>query len=458
MEEALASIAGKRVLFLGKSRTMSEEDIELFLDRVGAERAQSTEQEGIGMIVLGRLVNPVEEAWSDERERAGIPVVTLEALEAWYATHIDAESLIASLTLFPNRERMINLLHNPAIHDDLFCEILKRYDWEGLGPYESDENRDVAGSVVARFYPEIEKNHNIQYSPVGLFLVAAQAEHPALLEALAQVPDYEITQRSRDAWMPRTLHESLLLNPKLPAPLLERFIASADPRKGGFAAAHPALEERMQRKLLESDERRSWEGLARNPALSDAVREALLEKKDAQVRRAVYAEQPLTPGDVEKALEEGDEALLCALAANVRLDGEAYRLLLESGESQVLETLAANEALPLSLYETLEKGRRPEVLRALAANLSLPEAMIERLTRVRDKEVYIALAGNPSTPRRLLLNFSKIREREIHKALASNPATPIEILLSYQTDGELNQILKRNEAFGEYIRQNLGMA
>ncbi|WP_201351934.1 hypothetical protein [Hydrogenimonas urashimensis] len=457
LEEAVAQVAGKRVLFLGRTRTMSEEDIELFLDRVGAQRAKSMEDEEIGLIVLGRLVNPVEEAWSDAQEKAGIPVVTLEALERWYATHIDAESLLASLTLFPNRERMINLLHNPAIGDDLFCDILKRYDWEGLGPYESDENRDIAGSVVARFYPDIKRNHNIQYSPVGLFLVAAQADNPALLEALTKIPDYEITQRSQDAWMPRSLHEALLSNPALPEPLLLSFLQKDETRLRGLLAAHPSLPEAMQERLVREEDVWVLEGLARNPSLSDAVRETLMQTGPPKVRQSVATHQPFDAKTLQRLVDEKEEEILCALASNERLEKEAFEKLMESGIESVLVALASNEALPVELPERLERTRMPSILRALAGNPSAPKALLERLTRVRDKALYVALAQNPSTPERLLRNFSKIKEKDIQKALAANPATPIEILLAYQTDGELNQILKRNEAFGDYIRQNLGM-
>ena len=78
------------------------------------------------------------------------------------------------------------------------------------------------------------------------------------------------------------------------------------------------------------------------------------------------------------------------------------------------------------------------------------------MTRIRDKEIFVALASNPSMPENQLQNFSKIRDRDVMAALASNPSTPIEILLGYQTDAELSNILKRNEAFTEYIKRNIG--
>ena len=456
LEKIVDQLAGKKVLFLGQTRTMSEEDIALFLDQIGAKRAQSMEDEGIGLVVLGRLLNPVEEAWSDEREKEGVPAVPLGELERYYAASIDPETLLGSLALFANQERILNLLHNKALPDDLFCDLLRHYDWEGLGPFESDENRDVAGSIVARFYPEIEKNHNIQYSPVGPFLVAASSDNAKLLSAMSEIPDYEITQRSRDAWMPRSLHESLLINPRLPIEVLERFLASKDLRKEGFAAAHPNLPDAWQKKLMERSEGWILEGLARNPNLSPKLHEELLRSENPAVRRAFLQSQRLDDATIEEAMQ-GDEGDRWALGSNESLTEDQAMRLAQSGDEVLQKALAANASLGLELYEALEATKRPEVLRALAANPAVAPEILGRLTRMRDKTLYLNLAANPATPVSHLRNFAKIKDKDIAKALASNPSTPIEILLGYQMDSELNQILRRNEAFGEYIKQNLGM-
>ena len=456
LEAVAGNLAGRKVLFLGQTRTMSDEDIALFLQQMGADRAESMEDDGIGLVVLGRLINPIEEAWSDEREKEGVPVVALEELERHYAATIDPETLLGSLALFANRERILNLLHNKALPDELFCDILRHYDWQGLGPFETDENRDVAGTIVARFYPEIEKNHNIQYSPVGPFLVAASSENEKLLEAMSEIPDYEITQRSQDVWMPRTLHESLLINPHLPVRVLERFLATKDLRKEGFVAAHPNLPAQRQERLMERSECWIHEGLARNPNLSAKLHDALLGSDNPKVRHAFLRSQRLGDAIVEEAMR-GDEGDRRALGSNERLSEEQAMRLARSGDEVLQRALAANESLSGDVYEALEATKRPEVLRALAANPAVPPEMLGRLTRVRDKELFANLAANPATPASHLRNFAKIKDKAIAKALASNPATPIEILLGYQMDSELNQILKRNEAFGEYIKQNLGM-
>jgi hypothetical protein len=456
LEEIVPTLAGKKVLFLGKTRTMSDEDIALFLEQVKAQRAENEEDGPIGLIVLGRLLNPLEEAYSDARYKEGVPVVDLEKLERYYAAHIDPDALLGSLALFANQERIINLLHNTAIGDALFCEILQRYDWQGAGPFETDENRDVAGTLVARFYPDIEKNHNIQYSPVGPFLVAAQSDFAPLLEAMAQIPDYEVTQRSQDPWMPRTLHESLLINPHLPVEVLEALMRG-DVRRQGFAAAHPGLPADRQRALAQSGERWILEGLARHPNLDATLRDALLENDEPSVRLAALRYQPLDETMVETILDRGDDEELSALGMNERLTEALAMRLAESGNETVRRALAANDNLTPKVYEALEATKDPDVLRNLAANDAVDAKLLERLTRIRDKSVFVALAGNPSMPPARLKQFAAIKDRDIHKALAANPATPIEILLGYQTDGELNQILKRNEAYGEYIRQTLGM-
>jgi len=111
LAQIMESVRGKKILFLGQTRTMSEEDIELLLDQVGAQKATDETDEPIALIVQGRLINPYEESYCDEKEKAGTPVISLEALEKYYASHIDPDALLGSLKLFANRERIINLLH-----------------------------------------------------------------------------------------------------------------------------------------------------------------------------------------------------------------------------------------------------------------------------------------------------------------------------------------------------------
>jgi len=457
LEMIVPELAGKKVLFLGKSRTMSDEDLALFLEQAKAKRAEGEEDGPLGLIVLGRLVNPLEEAFADRMEKEGVPVVDLARLEAYYAAHIDADVLEGSLALFPNKARMINLLRNQSLPDALFCRLLSLYDWGGEAPFENDENRDVAGALVARFYPEIEKNHNIQYSPLGPFLVAAQNAYAPLLEAMARIPDYEVTQHSDDAWMPRTLREALLINPALPESVLREWMGEASVRELGFMAAHPALSVSAQERLAKREDPWIWEGLARNRRLDAKLAARLYEEGPLAVQAALLCYQPASRERIDAVLAEGHETKLRALGSNERLDEATALALVQSNQPALLAALAVNEGLGANVYAALEATKSPAVLALLAGNPAVGSAMLSRLSRVREKAIYVALAGNPAMPAERLAQFAKIKDRDIHKALAGNPATPIEILLSYQTDGELNRIVKRNEAFGDYIKQNLGM-
>ncbi|BBG66678.1 leucine rich repeat variant [Hydrogenimonas sp.] len=455
IERLVEAARGKKILFVGRSNRMGDDDIELFLDQAGAQRAEDEKDAPLGMVVTGRLLNPIEEQMCDDLARNGIAVTDIGKIEEYYAAKIDREALIGSLKLFRNRERIINLLHNPHIGDDLFCEILKLYDWEGRGPFEGDENRDVAGTIVARFYPEIERNHNIQYSPVGPFLVAAQCENRMLLEAMILIPDYEITQRSGDMWLPATLHEALLVNPNLPVETLLRFCDSDEERKRAFAAMHPSLPHSVQERLAESSTAAVLEGLARNPSLSGSLREKLRNSEHRSVRIAFLSHQPVEESILEN-IESMDEESCRAVGRNGRLSEETALGMVRAGKRALQEELASNTSLTGPVYEALFGLQNPEIRRRLASNESVPVEILERLVRIREKEIFVALASNPSMPERYLRSFSKIRERDVAAALASNPSTPIEILLGYQTDAELSNILKRNEAFSDYIRRNIG--
>ncbi|MCF6200825.1 MAG: hypothetical protein L3J42_01650 [Hydrogenimonas sp.] len=455
MRKSIPDLNGKRVLLYGKNRTLSSEDMELFLDSVGATLAKDESDEDIGLVIRGRLMNPVEESLCDEMERKGVSVVDIETLENHYASTIDKDVLLGSLKIFRNRERIIKLLHNRSISDDLFCEILKLYDWEGKGPFESDENRDIAGTMVARFYKDIERNHNIEFSPVGPFLVAAESENVSLLEAIYMIPDYEITQRSKDYWMPSTLHEALLVNPNLPKSIVESFAKGDNERKLSFAAAHPNLSEGMQRELAATKIEKALEGLAKNRSLTKDLYDLFYESEDEKIKCTLLKYQPLAHS-IFSELKSYSKESKRAIGGNIHLKEEDALKLFESGDIDVIEAMAKNEALTATLYEKIESTGQKELLKLLAANPSVEGKLLRRLLKIRDKELYIAIAANPSTPKEVLSNFSKIKDRDIAAALASNPSTPIEILLGYQMDAELSNILKRNEAFGDYIKESIG--
>lgn len=217
---------------------------------------------------------------------------------------------------------------------------------------------------------------------------------------------------------------------------------------------HPALSANRQRQFAESGSRQILEGLARNMSLLDELYERLLESEYGEVRLAFLAHQP--PGSILERLDELDEESQRAVGRNVRLDEDSAPKLVKSGLKPILEEMASNETLTDAVYRELYDLDDLCIRRRLAANRSVCGEILQSMTRIRDKEVFVALASNPSMPENHLQNFSKIRDRDVMAALASNPSTPIEILLGYQTDAELSNILKRNEAFTEYIKRNIG--
>lgn len=448
-----ATFQGGNAYLYGRTKKLSPEDIDLFFEQVGMGIAETLD-DSVTLIVRGRLMNPIEEEEADEAERNGMQSIEIAELEAAFAAQVDADSLLGSLKLFADQERIVNLLHNEALPDDLFCAILGLFDWQEKAPFEIDANRDISACIINRFYEDAKRNHNIAHASVGLALVAAQAENPKILSILARMPDMELSKRSMDVWTPRTLHEALLINPHLAAEDVVRFAKSDDLRLQGFAAAHGNLPLSWQEKLSQS--RACWvhEGLSCNPALSPSLTGILLASDNPKVRASTLEHQPLPAETVLPLVTQLNATEAAALGRNLCLGQALYAELIAMGNIVLNAALAGNEKLSKACLKQLGAVQDRTVEKRLACNPNVDRETLEKFYKT--VELHESLAANPSLPEPMARAlFSEGRETVL-RFLAANPATPLDLLQQLQIYPHLHEIVKRNPTFGRNIQRNIG--
>jgi hypothetical protein len=356
------------VLLFGKSRAFSEEE---FLSQLKHHKIELVREyrDGISCVVDGRMMRPDEQNTSDALyERKGIKAVSIDTLERALAMYMDEGTLLMSLKLSRDKERLKNFIQNALLPDTLFFKLIKMYSWGGEDFFENDENRDVSAAFISRFYKNIERNHNVQYATTGFIHLVGQTKSSELLEVIASLEPLQyhpkivaaiVRSEACNAKMQeqfarkneQEIDEALSSNPNLILPLIKEFLPRED------------LAQSMAQNLLLSEETfrvlfAYKVDLALNESLSEAMQNELLCCEDIEVYRAVASNNNLHLSVMQKLLLLEDSIVLENLYKNSVLPLEnlhkAYR------EGEYLSSLAQNEATPVEILYQLQLDSRYE--------------------------------------------------------------------------------------------------
>jgi len=449
IEQAFQEAQGKLVLFLGRLKNFTEDEVSIFLNQYDASYTDTLD-ENVAVVIESTMMTPAQEEVSYEVYKAKIPTFRLDEFEKLYAQKITPNSLLMSLKLSNDQNRLIRLLKNEAFEKSLYLKLFKLYDWRGLEVHESDENRDVTTTFVKRFYnPEQFMDPAMIYSPVTLMTIVAECEDAEVLEAMMSIPHYEI-KISKNERRPRTLKEMIALNPH---------------------ANDSTLTQLSRFKNLDIDY-----FLVQNDSLSHTLQEEIYARADYDIKRMMTLNENLSDALFEKLLQEDDDIaatlLVYAKIDKVRLekvrghkmlsvigDGEGIAevvdMLLEIEDEALQERLAENPLVPTEALEKIYARYHDKVAEALCKNPNTPASRLEEFSKQGVYEE--ALAANPSTPTEILIGYHDRGEAPLNRALASNEALPIEYLQQLQLDSSLMNILSENETFTKNLLNGLGI-
>ena len=435
-------------MLFGKSRALDAQEFTKLLAQHQITVTETIDDDP-AMIVEGRLINPVEQQQIDMLyAQKAAPIIELEPFERWLCSAIDGETLMMSLKLSGDRERLMGYLQNIYIDNTLFLRLLKLYDWRGEGFFENDDNRDVTAALISRFYENIERNHNVQYANMGIMHLLNQSSDSGLIETIALLAPLQMALRSGCDNSTQKILNAIALHPNSSVKVLKQWVKNGNEEIQMLIAMRHDLSLQLQEYLLNLKSAVIDEVLSLNHTIAHSTALILMEGFAENIAKHITLDETLF-----ERLQERDAV---ALAENESLSSEMQgRLAEESVEVRV--ALAKNPAITDRLFEQFLKGGEREVIRALIINPKMTSQEIERLYVQEGRTYAREIAASEKSSTAILETLSQLDDFEVQLALAKNSATPIALLYQFQLDSRLARAVKENPSFGKHIqRDNIG--
>ncbi|MCJ7766705.1 MAG: hypothetical protein MUP09_12350 [Thiovulaceae bacterium] len=442
------ALENNNIMLLGKSRALSGDEFARQLKNHNIHLVEDKDAD-VALIIEGRLVNPIEQDLlaSLYAEKVA-PMIEIADFEKWLCQSIDGPKLLMSLKLSGDHDRLMGYLQNPYISNGLFLRLLQLYNWEGLGFFESDENRDITAALISRFYENIERNHNVQYANMGIMHLLNQSRDVELTETIALLSPLQTALKEGCENSTQKILNAIALHPSTSEKVLKQWLKKGDDKIQMLIAMRHDLDLKLQQNLLYLNKEIINETLSLNPSIEQEIALILLATFPENITKHIDLDEPLylhlleqyalelaqnptLTSAMQKELLGKDEDVRVALAGNAKIDGSVFQALFESGNVEVLRRLIANPLMPSdSIKQLFEK--EAEVLGAdIAANARTDVEILKQLAHSDDVKVLLALAKNPSTP--------------------------IGLLYQFQLDRRLERAVKENPSFGKHIqRDNIG--
>jgi len=446
IEEIIKNNQGGTVLFLGRVINFTPEELTNFLEDQGMKYADKYMGQEVALTVLSTMLTPLEDEVSYTLYDAKIPELRLVQFEAFYTKHIKPNTLMMSLKLSNDQERLNRLLHNEAFSDEVYLKLFKMYDWGEDGVYENDANRDVTITFVQRFFrPEGFRDPAMVYSPITLSNIARDAKTAEIIDAMLTMPNHEIKQSRKEDLRPKNLREIVALNPNISHESIRYLLSFNDDRINGFLACNNAIRVDAQELIFQKADEVTKRMLTQNERLDDKLFMKLL-KADDEIVKPLLTFQKITSSRLASILEANlSSDVLACMGKNRFIDEVVVQLI---GIDEALDdALASNRLLNAELLTALYQKYRDAFMVPLSTNPNLDVALIEKFYRSENAEVIKNLAANPSTPKALLKALCERNEHEINCALALNPSVELVYLEQFALDSELIMLMTQNQTY-----------
>ena len=441
-------LENRNIMLFGKSRALSADEFAMQLQNHNIRLVDDKDAD-VALIIEGRLVNPIEqdrlEALYEERVA---PMIGIAEFEKWLCNSVDAPKLLMSLKLSGDRDRLMGYLQNPYIPNELFLRLLKLYNWEGLGFFESDENRDITAALISRFYENIERNHNVQYANMGIMHLLHQSSSAELTETIALLAPLQSALKEGCDNSTQKILNAIALHPSASKNVLKQWLKKGNDEIRMLIAMRHDLDLDLQRYLLSLNSAIINETLSLNSSIAHEIALTLLQTFPENIAKHIELD--------EAQFRHLVEHYALQLAQNPTLTVAMQQELLAS-EEDVRTALAGNSAIDAAVFQALFENGRGGVLRSLIANPLMQSDKLKQLFE-KDAESFGAdIAANANTGVDILKQLASSQNTEVLLALAKNPSTPVELDGSVQLDRRLERAVKENPSFGKHIqRDNIG--
>jgi len=357
----LHDLKNKTILLFGKPRAFSQVEFDEQMSFLQIEVVAEFSDK-ITLIVDGRMMTPYEQNLSDKLyEEKKAPAMSIDTLEKELVANIDEETLLMSLKLSHDKERLKSFIQNSMITNKLFFRLIKMYDWNGEDFFENDDNRDVSAAFIGRFYENIERNHNVQYATTGFIHLVAQAKESVLLEAIADLEPLSLHPKIKTA---------IAMSSFCDAKMQKRFV-----KKGGENILKAlSLNKHLTRDLV--DEFLKDEDLALNIVSNISLDETLFSLFIHKYKEVAHNETLLVSMQ-ERLLALQDNTINIFLASNISIDVSIVNLLLAHENEELRVVLYENSTTPQKVLQ--EAYKNPLYHEALAKNENTPVEILYQL-------------------------------------------------------------------------------
>lgn len=445
----LKDLENKTLLLFGKSRAFNSDEFaaQMRFHKISVVQKYS---DAVVMMVDGKMMTPYEQNESDALyAQKKAPLISIDLLEEALAKHIDADTLLMSLKLSHDKERLKGFLKNTMVSDALFLRLLKMYTWNGEDFFENDDNRDVTAALIVRFYDKIERNHNVQYATLGLMHLIAQCKNEELIEAIFSLEPLQKTLKNPGKDANFKIITSIATHFITPQNVLTKLAKSANVYVKTLIAMRAYCPALTQLLLYESGEADVLEALSFNAQLDKNIAKKLSVHPQYAKNMATYIELD----DTTFAMFAAQYRV--ALAHNETLTLAMQKTLMFVHDEVISLALSSNKHLDKEVVEQLLADSNEEIHANLYANPNVPK---ERLQEAfKNERFHHALSSNPNTPSSILQKLSESEDMKILEALAKNPSTPVEVLYQLQLHSKFERSVKENPAFGRHIQsENIG--
>jgi len=446
IEEIIKNSQGGTVLFLGRVTNFTPEELTNFLESQGVNYADKYKGQNVVLTVLSTMMTPLEDDISYDLYDMKIPEVRLAQFEEFYTQHIKPNTLMMSLKLSNDQERLKRLLKNESFSDEVYLKLFKMYDWGGDGVYDNNDNRDATITFVQRFFrPTSFKDPAMIYSPITLSNIAQDTKDKTILDAMLTMPNHEIKQSRREELRPKNLREIVAFNSNISNENIRYLLAFNNDRINGFLAGNNGIKVDAQEFIFKKSNDNIKLMLTQNDNLDDGLFIELL-KSNITITSSLLRFQKLTNLRVDAILEASlAKETLVYIGENQQIRDVAERVI---GLNRALDyKLASNKQLTTEQLNSLYQTYGDEFMLPLSLNPNLAPELLDQFYIKNSEEVIINIASNPSTPQIILDELGDKNKHNFNRGLAINPLTKLRYLEQFALDSELIMLMTQNQTY-----------
>ena len=357
----LDELKNKTVLMLGKSRAFSSEEFLSQMKHHNIELAKEFSDEII-TVIEGRMMTPYEQNLGDELYKTKkLEFVEIDLFEKYLVKTIDSDTLLMSLKLSHDKERLKSFIKNTTISDSLYLKLIKIYSWGNEDFFENDDNRDVSASFILRFYENIERNHNVQFSTTGFIHLVAQTKDTQLLKEISELKPLKFHPKIKTA-IAMSIYSDKAMQ--------KRFFKRGGENILEALSVNKKLDISLVKEFLKTGE--LCENIAHSITLDNELFELL-----SNYKAYMASNESLNLEMQENLLAMGDEQIDLELATNINLDEGIIKKLLAYENEEIANLIYQNSATAVSILEEAYKDEKNHL--SLAKNENTPIDILYQL-------------------------------------------------------------------------------